>query len=81
MARKMVGDGKTPNLFFVTRDRVVITITRNFTTAYSQWKDIANYGGHTACLEDRKNGVLCSYDWDRTEGRFVRVDDSARLFS
>jgi uncharacterized protein YycO len=81
MACNMVGDGKTPSLFFVTRDGVVVTVTRDFSIAYSHWNNIANYGGHTTSIEDRKNGVICSYEWDRSKGRFVRVDNSAWVTS
>ena len=75
LASEMVGDGKSPNLFFVTEKGVVTMITRNFNDAYENWDLNASLGRESA-LEDRKNGVTCSMEPEEENGRLVRRDHS-----
>lgn len=76
LARTMVGDGGTPNVFFVTVQGVVITITRNFHVAYEQWQAYACLNDVCA-LEDRRNGTLASVDDDEENpGKRIRIDDT-----
>lgn len=59
----MVGDGGTPNLFFVSTCGVIVAILRNGEVAHQMWLDLRARNYHVpACLEDRRNGVLCDYD-------------------
>lgn len=58
-----VGDGKSPNLYFVTDQGTVISITRSFERGYSEWRELANRFPRRECaLEDRQNGCLCSVE-------------------
>ena len=77
LATKMVGDGKNPNLFFVTDRGVTIMVTRSFQTAYSQWQSLAH---RESALEDRKWGVIASVE-PRDDGtanhkQLIIIDDS-----
>lgn len=58
MARDMVGDGKSPNLYFVSEEGVITTVTRDFEAAYLCWSGLGRK--IETCLEDRKNGVLAT---------------------
>ena len=53
LATKMVGDGKSPNLYFVSSDGAIVAITVDLDDA----NDIAR--NHTDVLiEDRKEGLI-----------------------
>jgi hypothetical protein len=69
-ARDLVGDGKSPNLFFVSVDGKVRTITSEFDIAYDLWRSLR---GSEATLEDRKHGVLASVE------NHVVMDDTYML--
>jgi hypothetical protein len=56
LASKMVGDGKTPNTFFVTREGVTELITTHFPTAYRYWLRLPREV--ETALEDRLCGCL-----------------------
>lgn len=59
MARDLVGDGGSPNLFFVTDNGVVVTITRDFDVAHRAWHGLATRQPKVeSALEDRKNGTI-----------------------
>lgn len=61
LASDMVGDGKSPNLYFVTDGGVTVTVTRNRELALREWRELAKRFPRVECaLEDRKTGVLCS---------------------
>lgn len=79
LAREMVGDGKSPGLFFVTDRGVVVTVTRSFDVAYAEWQLLADARPLRECaLEGRKYGVIAdvSPDSDDPGSRLVRCDDS-----
>ena len=67
MARTMVGDGGSPNLFFVTDRGVVVSVSRSFDVAYAHWQDLESLKGECA-LEDRQTGVLASRSPDEERG-------------
>lgn len=74
----MVGDGKTPNLFFVTRQGVVVTVTRRFPIAYAEWCTLPRT--EESAVEDRQNGTLCSVAPDHDySSRLIEIDDSAMV--
>lgn len=84
MASKIIGDGGTPNLFFVTDQGETVTITRSFQVAYAQWLALARdaIAMRIECtLEDRQTGVLCSVgpESDNKGARMLRVDDSSKM--
>jgi hypothetical protein len=77
LASELVGDGKSPNLYFVTEAGRVLTVTTDGRTAYLQWRALANR--RIECgLEDREHGVVCSVEPGET-GRLQRHDDYRRL--
>jgi len=49
LARDTVGDGKSPNLFFVSIEGVIITVTRSFNVAYAEWKDLPRNSSALSC--------------------------------
>lgn len=85
----MIGDGKTPDLFFVSsfeggrKSRGVILITRSFELAYTVWSNMPRT--HESSLEGRRFGTICSVEpKDDDDKRLVRIDDSAtfrRMYS
>ena len=82
LATDMVGNGKTPNLFFVSEQGVIITVTRDFEIAYEQWLSLASGYSRVECaLEDRRYGTICSVE-PRTDDiadskQLINIDDSA----
>ena len=81
LASNMVCDGKTPNLYFVTNQGVIIMITRNFSRAYNDWYMMASQFPKVECaLEDRLWGTICSVepraDGTSRETELVIWDDS-----
>jgi hypothetical protein len=78
LARDLVGDGLSPNLYFVTEAFRVTTITTDRQLAYLAWRQLAMRG--TPCsLEDREHGVLASLEAREAGGGLERRDDYARL--
>ena len=78
----MVGDGGSPNVFFVTRQGDVQLISIDFEAAYSYWKSISRQRDYETALEDRQHGVLASNGEEELEDgsiRWMRVDDTGML--
>lgn len=73
MARDMVGDSGTPNLFFVTEEGVVTTVTRNLDLARQAWRLLPR--NRESAIEDRQTGVLCSVEQGE-DGRWFAYDDT-----
>jgi hypothetical protein len=86
LARTMVGDGRNPDLFFVTDQGVVVTITRDKDVAYDHWRQLAARSPRLECaLENRQFGVLASVEPSGTDEnklivRFDNIHLSARGF-
>ena len=83
LASQMVGDGKSPNLFFVTDCSVVVTVTRCFETAYRHWNQLANrfYDERVECsLEDRRYGTICTVEPETENSTKLVAIDSSREF-
>lgn len=75
-ASATIGDDKTPDLFFVSDNGSIVTVTRNFDLAYRHWLQLAARYSLTECaLENRTFGVLASVEPAR-EGStaMVRLD-------
>jgi len=68
LARDFIGDGRVPNLFFVTNRGLVVTVTRHFQTAYDHWQSLASRYPQAECaLEDRKTGVIAAIEPESDE--------------
>lgn len=65
LATDMVGDGGKPNLFFVTQDGQVVTVSRNFEVAHKEWQQLAMQRVESM-LEDRQTGVVASAGMEPT---------------
>lgn len=78
LARELVGDGKQPNLFFVSSEGNIILISRDFDVAYIKWKQHAARKDHECALEDRQTGVIASVEpeSDAPGAKLIRIDDS-----
>ena len=82
LASDVIGDGKSPNLFFVTDRGVTITVTRNFSSAHAEWTKLANRVPRMeSALEDRKTGVIASVEpeSDAPGARLIAFDDSMQF--
>jgi len=75
LASELIGDGHTPDIFFVTKKGKVRMITLDFQDAYHKWKEIASKQVECA-LENRTWGVICSFEQDEETDKLVKVDDS-----
>lgn len=77
LARDMVGDGKRPNLFFVsTLADGIVLISRSFETAYEFWRGLPR--DTETALEDRQYGVICDTSPEEDGGNRLRTwNDSA----
>lgn len=82
LARDMVGDDSTPDLFFVTDRGAVVTVSRDFGTAYRHWRTLAQRSPRLeSALENRRTGVLASVEPDSDEpGARLVIRDDARYF-
>ena len=61
LASELVGDGKTPNLFFVSRVGVgVLMVTRDGEAAHGFWQSLPR--NVETSLEDRRNGTLAAIE-------------------
>lgn len=78
MASNLVGDGKAPNIFFVSIGGNIVMITLDFDAAYEFWKQNSNQRQHETALEDRKTGVLATVEPESDEpgAKLVRFDDT-----
>lgn len=81
LAREMVGDGRHPNLFFVSSEGNIILISRDFDAAYRKWLEHARQDDHETALEDRLNGVIASVEpeSDKPGAELEIRDDSERF--
>jgi hypothetical protein len=74
MARNLVGDNGSPNLYFVSDRSGVFLITSDFDVAHEIWKSLPT--DQETTLEDRKTGVLASTEPESNErgARLVTYD-------
>ncbi len=82
LATEMVGDSNAPDLFFVTDQGVVVTVTRCFETAYADYHRLAWRWPLVECaLENRTIGCLASVEPESDEqgARLIRIDDTDML--
>ena len=63
IASELIGDGRRPNVYFVTDQGKVQTITLNKEVALDHWRALAARWPMVECaLEDRQTGVLASIE-------------------
>jgi hypothetical protein len=78
LASELVGDGKRPNLFFVSVAGEVRLIARDFDLAYDAWRGLPYSCGLSphaeVLLEDRLHGVIC-----QTQLEVERPDTGAKV--
>lgn len=75
LASEMVGDGKSPNLFFVTVLGNVTMITRDFQSAVHYWQKLPPLT--QSAIEDRRTGVICSVEPDEITGKIVTINSAS----
>lgn len=74
LARDMVGDDQSPNVFFVTFQGMVRYIYTEFESAYACWRNLTT--AEETALEDRQYGVICCTEPDEETDVLVTHDDS-----
>lgn len=89
LATKLVGDGKSPNLFFVSalaegstneEESIVLTVTNEIGVAYNHWRKLASScPSRMPMLEDRQYGVMASVDRNEDTGQLEVNEDSGQF--
>lgn len=75
LASDMIGDGQTPDVFFVTRKGNVILVTTEFDVAYERWEQLPR--NQESSLENRTWGCICTVEPESDDSkRLIVVDDS-----
>lgn len=81
LARECVGDGRQPDLFFVTDQGVVVTVTRDLTVAHTHWRELARrFPLVESALENRQYGVLASVAPEEDDSPKLHVHDDVQGF-
>ncbi len=78
LASAMIGDGKSPDLFFVTDRGRVVSVDVCALSAHDRFLDLARRSDRKECaLENRTFGVIASVEpeYDAPNARLVLVDD------
>jgi len=77
LARTSVGDGKAPQLFFVSTERHgVVTVSRSLDVAYSHWQALATRNkDECPTLEDRLWGTIASVERDEDQPHRYHTHD------
>lgn len=74
MARTIVGDGKSPNLYFVSEKGLVVLVERSYLKARKRWEQLPR--NVETCMEDRLTGVIASNEPDEDGSkRLVVIED------
>lgn len=73
----MVGDGKTPDVFFVSQQGIIVLITTEYELAHSYWAAISRNRDVETALENRTFGVIASVgpEDDEDDAKLVLTDD------
>lgn len=81
LARELIGDGKTPDLFFVTDGGNVVTITADYRVARIHWERLrARYPLQECALENRTYGVIASVEPEEDGDSQLVVSDDSESF-
>jgi len=78
----MVGDGRRPNIFFVTDEGNVVMVTLDFDAAYAHWRKLAGRAPRIeSALEDRRWGTVASVEPESDDpgARLIIIDDSGEF--
>ena len=78
LARAMIGDGQSPDLFFVTDRGQVVSVDVCHISAYERFIALAQRSPRKECvLENRTFGVIASVEPDSDEpvARLILCDD------
>ena len=80
LATELVGDGRKPNLYFVSDNKGdCIMVTQDAQAAYDKWRELAAMRPLSECnLEDRLTGTICTVEPDEDTNRLHVWDDSAQ---
>jgi hypothetical protein len=74
LACNMVGDGKAPNIFFVTVEGSVQLISLDVELAYTAWRRIPR--NIESSLEDRQYGTICTVEPEHDGSKkLIVIDD------
>ena len=77
LASELVGDGKSPNLYFVTVEGNCVLVSIDFDVAYDYWKYLPR--DVETALEDRFAGIICSTEpIEDGSKQLITYDDSRR---
>lgn len=82
LASKMIGDGKTPDVFFVSEQGKINLVTTDFELAYYRWQVLSRGCRMECALENRTYGTICAVEpedselVDRGYPKFDRFDHS-----
>lgn len=79
LASEMIGDGGSPDVFFVSLKGNIVLITIEFEEAYQKWRE--SRWGRLGChqestLESRQYGVICFVEPEEDSQKLVVHDDS-----
>ncbi len=81
LACKHVGDGKRPNLFFVSKQGNIQLITISFASAYKEWHQLAHSYPKIECsLEDRLWGTICDVSPVSEKDKTLTLNDDSVRF-
>ncbi len=77
LASETIGDGKTPNIFFVTVEGRVVVVTQDLMIAKQAWGLFAESMDIETSIEDRLVGVLASIepDSDEKDADLIRIEN------
>ena len=75
LASQLIGDGQSPNLYFVSVKGNCVLVSREFDTAYDYWRFLPR--NIETSLEDRQIGVICSTEpVEEGATKLITYDDS-----
>lgn len=82
LARQKVGDGLKPELFFVSRQGVIILVSCDFGAAYDFWREQnREHRNEESALENRSHGVLASREpAEENSSQLITTDDSRQYY-
>lgn len=75
LATELIGDGKTPNLFFVSIKGDIVLVTPEFDTAHEYWLYLPRT--IETALEDRRNGMLAATEPEEDGSNVLRTYDNS----
>lgn len=77
LASKFIGDGKSPNLFFVTVGGKVVAITQDLEVARYVWEKVSAPMITETTIEDRQVGMVAGVQpsGEEGEGPLMRIEN------